>query len=83
MPANDLTTTVHPHRLVLMERLQRYIHENRLTQAQAAKKLGVTQPRISYLMNGKLTRFTMDSLMRMAHHAGLTVRITITKEPTP
>lgn len=36
------------------------------TQAQAAKLLDVTQPRVSNLRNGKLDRFSIDELMRMA-----------------
>ena len=45
----------------LMIRLARFIEAGRLTQAQAARLLGVTQPRISDLVRGKIDRFSVGS----------------------
>ena len=59
----------------LMIRLTRLIEARRLTQAQAARLLGVTQPRISDLVRGKIDRFSVDSLIEMLGRAG--ARITI------
>jgi len=49
----------------LMVRIERLIRRRRLTQAQAARLFGVTQPRISDLVRGKLERFSIDSLVEM------------------
>ena len=61
----------------LMIRLTRIIETRRLTQAQAARLLGVTQPRISDLMRGKFDRFSVDSLIEMLGHAGAKVTVVV------
>jgi predicted XRE-type DNA-binding protein len=48
-----------------------------LTQAQAADLFGVTQPRISDLVRGKIDRFSIDTLIAMLGHAGVRVRIVL------
>ena len=63
----------------LMIRLTRLIEARRLTQAQAARLFGVTQPRISDLVRGKIDRFSVDSLIEMLGRAG--ARITILVRP--
>jgi predicted XRE-type DNA-binding protein len=50
-----------------------------LTHAQAAKVLGVTQPRISNLMHGRIDLFGLDILVRMAAAAGLRVTMKVKK----
>lgn len=44
-----------------------------LTQAQAASRLGVTQPRLNDLLRGRIDRFSLDALTVLASAAGLTV----------
>lgn len=61
----------------LMIELTKIIKARRLTQAAAAKLLGVTQPRISDLMRGRIDRFSIDSLVEMLGHAGLRVGFTL------
>jgi predicted XRE-type DNA-binding protein len=46
----------------LMMDIESCIKKQGLTQKQAAKKMGVTQPRISDLVRGKINRFTIDML---------------------
>ena len=55
----------------------------KLTQAKAAALIGVTQPRISDLVRGKLSLFSLDTLVDMAAAAGMspTVRVGKTKAP--
>jgi predicted XRE-type DNA-binding protein len=48
-----------------------------LTQAQAAKSLGVTQPRLNQLLKGKINEFSLDALVNMATRAGMRVGLTI------
>ena len=61
----------------LMIRLTRLIEDRGLTQAAAAKLLGVTQPRISDLTRGKIDRFSIDTLIAMLGHAGVGVQIVL------
>jgi predicted XRE-type DNA-binding protein len=42
-----------------------------LTQAQAAKQLGITQPRVNRLIKGKVEDFSLDMLLTLAARAGL------------
>ena len=60
-----------------MMKLKKLIREQRLTQARAAKLFGVTQPRISDLMRGKIDRFSIDSLIEMLSRAGIEVTISV------
>jgi len=61
----------------LMIVLTRHIKREGLTQAQAAKVFGVTQPRISNLMRGKINSFGLDMLVKMAVAAGLRVSLKV------
>lgn len=62
----------------LMIELTKLIEAKGLTQAAAAKLLGVTQPRISDLKRGKIDRFSVDSLIEMLGHAGASVSVVVT-----
>ena len=57
----------------MMIALRRFIQKEGLTQAAAAKRLKVTQPRISDLTRGKIARFSLDALVNMLTDAGLDV----------
>jgi predicted XRE-type DNA-binding protein len=59
--------------------IRRHIKREKWTQAKAAKLLGVTQPRISDLMRGKINSFSLDMLVKMAVAAGLRVKIQVKK----
>ena len=52
-------------RAALMRSIERYINQNKLTQAQASKLMKVSQPRISDLVRGKIDLFTIDMLVNM------------------
>jgi predicted XRE-type DNA-binding protein len=58
-------------RSVLLVGLQEWLKREGGIQAEAAKKLGVTQARISEIRNGKISRFTVDKLIALAVRAGL------------
>jgi predicted XRE-type DNA-binding protein len=47
------------------------------TQARAACRLGITQPRLNDLLNGKINKFSLDTLLTLATRAGLKVRIDV------
>ena len=55
------------------------IESQGLTQAAAAKLLGVTQQRISDLTKGKIDRFSVDSLIEMLGHAGARVSFVVSR----
>jgi predicted XRE-type DNA-binding protein len=61
----------------LMIRLSRLIEDRGLTQARAARLFGVSQPRISDLVRGKIDRFSIDTLMAMLGHAGVHVDVVV------
>jgi len=58
-------------RAQLLMGLEQWLERSRLTQAEAAKVLSVTQARVSDLKRGKIDRFSMDLLVRLAARAGL------------
>jgi len=62
-----------------MSALQDLMEERGLTQVQAAKLFGVAQPRVSDLCRGKIDRFTIDTLINMLAHAGMRVRLKVSR----
>ena len=66
-------------RAVLMMALSAVIEESGLTQSDAAEMFGVTQPRISDLVRGKVNLFSLDTLMDMAAAAGMAPVVSVSK----
>jgi predicted XRE-type DNA-binding protein len=64
-------------RSVLMMAITERIKEEGLNQTEAAKKLDITQPRVSALIQGKIESFRLDTLVNMAHRLGLHVSMNI------
>lgn len=62
-------------RSALMIELKQHIERQGWTQREAAQRLGVTQPRMSDLMRGKVTLFGLDTLVNMSVAAGLNVEL--------
>ncbi len=62
-------------RSVLMIALKDHIARTGMSQAQAARLFGVTQPRVSDLMRGKISLFALDALVNMATAAGLRIEM--------
>jgi predicted XRE-type DNA-binding protein len=65
----------------LMIQVQRFIASHRLKQRAAAKILGVTQPRVSDLLRGRIDLFNTDALIDMLVRFGAQVRTTVTARP--
>jgi phage-related protein/predicted XRE-type DNA-binding protein len=61
----------------LMTALRRFIESEGLRQADAAKRLRVSQPRISDLTRGRISRFSLDTLVNMVTDAGMDVAMKI------
>ena len=62
-------------RAALMMALEAHIKRQGWTQADAARRLGVTQPRVSDLMRGKIALFGLDTLVNMVAAVGLHVEL--------
>ena len=62
-----------------MLRLERFVKDQGLTQSDAAKVLGVTQPRLNQLLKGKIEIFSLVALVKMLAKAGLRVEMRIKK----
>ena len=67
---------VNRAKAVLMDKIKTYIKENKLTQKQAAKKMCVSQPRVSDINNGTISKFTIDALIGMLAQVDVEAKIT-------
>ncbi len=64
-------------RSALMTALKSHLAQAKMSQAQAARLFGVTQPRVSDLMRGKINLFGLDALVNMATAAGLQIEMRV------
>ena len=73
------------HNLVLrsglMLQVEKIVKDGGLTQQQAAKRLGITQPRLNQLLKGKIGEFSLDALVNMLAHAGMRVELKVRRAP--
>ncbi len=70
---NDFEATELQFRSTLMIKLNSYMQEKKLTQAEAAKIFGVSQPRISNLKSGHIDLFSTGMLITMLEKAGFQI----------
>ena len=59
----------------LMTDLRLYIEKQKLTQAAAAKRLGIAQSRVSDLVRGKWDKFSLEMLITLEARLGRTIRV--------
>ena len=64
-------------RAELMIAVQRYVETSGETQTQAAKHLGITQPRLNDLLRGRIEKFSVDALVNMLARVGRRVAVKI------
>jgi predicted XRE-type DNA-binding protein len=62
-------------RAELMQKIAAIVKENSWTQTEAAKRCGVTQPRMSDLLRGRVSRFSLDALVNIATAIGRRVHV--------
>ncbi len=60
-------------RAQLAEALRKWMEREGLTQAQAAKRLGIAQPRVSDIVRGKVELLSLDYLVGLCTKANLDV----------
>jgi len=63
----------------LMRAIEAHVIQSGLTQAQAAKTLGVSQPRLNDLLRGRIGKFSLDALVNMLAAMGRKVQLTVRK----
>jgi len=66
-------------RAQLMIEIERYVQKSGLSQAEAAKRLGITQPRLNDLLRGKIDKFSLDALVNMLNTVGRRVSVRVKK----
>jgi predicted XRE-type DNA-binding protein len=62
-------------RAELMQQIEARLKQHEWTQAEAARRCGVTQPRINDLLRGRVSRFSLDALVNIATALGCRVRV--------
>lgn len=73
-PAEAVNMTMRSRLLIAIEERVRGWD---VTQAEAARRLGISQPRLNDLLRGKIANFSLDTLINLAAGAGLSVRLDI------
>jgi predicted XRE-type DNA-binding protein len=73
-PAEAASMTMRSDLLIAIDQ---HVRSWNLTQTEAARRLGITQPRLNDLLRGKIANFSLDALIDLATKAGLSVRIDI------
>ena len=63
----------------LVIHIRKVIDKLGITQAEAAKRAGITQPRMNDLIKNRTHKFTLDSLVNVAAQLGYTVKLTLKK----
>ena len=61
----------------LASRVRQVIRQRRLTQAAAAALMGIDQPKVSALLNGRLANFSSERLMRLLTRLGQDIEIVV------
>lgn len=62
-------------RAELMQQVATIVKKNRWTQAEAARRCGISQPRMNDLLRGRVSRFSLDALVNIATALGRRVHM--------
>ena len=73
-----MVATLTAKSLLLLE-IRGKVEQWNISQTEAAKRLGITQPRLNDLLQGKINKFSLDALMKLATDAGLKVNLQVEK----
>ena len=63
----------------LMLKIEQFVRKSGMTQKEAAKLLGITQPRLNLLLKRKIELFSLDALVNMVVRVGMQVKLTVKK----
>ncbi|MDR6815440.1 putative XRE-type DNA-binding protein [Neorhizobium sp. 2083] len=64
-------------RSALLIAIEQKVRNWKVTQTEAASRLGITQPRLNDLLRGRIANFSLDALVELAGKVGLSVRLEI------
>jgi len=64
-------------RCELAEALRRWMARQRLTQAQVAHRLGISQPRVSEIARNRVEKLSLDYLVGLCSKAGVSVKVKV------
>jgi predicted XRE-type DNA-binding protein len=78
-PSNETAANMKA-RSQIMIAIREAISAWNVTQAVAAKRLGLTQPRMNDLLRGRINKFSLDALTNLATRAGLVVRVEVRRK---
>ena len=79
LEANEADAVNMSLRSDLMTSIEKVVLAWDVPQAEAAKRLGITRPRLNDLLRGKISKFSLDALTAIACRAGLTVKMSVKK----
>lgn len=65
----------------LARKIAEIINKRHLNQVEAARLLGVDQPKISAIMNGRLAGFSLERLFQFLNIMGRDIQIVVTQKP--
>jgi len=63
----------------LMLKIEQFVRKSGMSHKEAAKLLGITQPRLNLLLKRKIELFSLDALVNMVTRAGMQVKLTVKK----
>ena len=63
----------------LVIHIRKVVEKLGVTQAEAAKRAGITQPRMNDLVKGRTKKFTLDALVKVASSFGYSVQLKLKK----
>ena len=66
-------------RAELMIKIEQFVRKSGMTRKEAARLLGITQPRLNLLLKRKIDLFSLDALVNMVARAGMQVKLTVRK----
>ena len=66
-------------RAELMIKIEQFVRKSGMTQKEAARLIGITQPRLNLLLKRKIDLFSLDALVNMVARAGMQVKLTVKK----
>ena len=64
-------------RASLIHEIRNKVTDSGWTQSETAQQLGITQPRVSDLLRGKLSKFSLDALVNMLARLGSDVKLRV------
>ncbi len=66
-------------RAALMHEVRAVVEGWKTTQQTSARKLGLTQPRMNDLLRGRINKFSVDALIKIAEGAGLNISLQVSR----